>query len=58
VVPQEQRRVLRNRPRCASSRIQPARRTARNLSGVPLRLESDRERSLLDAEGPGRKTPQ
>ena len=54
MVPEEHGRVLPDRPRCAGGRIQPARRAASDLGGVPLCLLSDRERLLLRAEGASR----
>ena len=51
VVPEEQRRVLLDRPCRTGPRIQPASRTTSHLGRVPLRLFGDRERALLRAEG-------
>jgi hypothetical protein len=54
MIPEEQRRVLLDRPRRAGARIQAARRITGHLGGVPLRLLGDRDRPLLGVEGAGR----
>lgn len=57
VVPKEQRHILLDRPRRASTRIQPTRCTASHFGRVPLRLLSDLKRPLLRTEGASGPVP-
>ena len=54
VVPEEQRRILLDRPGRADTRIQPASRTPNDLGGAPFRLLSDFKRPFFRGEGASR----